>query len=460
MINRRKNVCSLRIKKGLALILAMIFLAVFGAFAAAMASMSSSNVEMSVNQTKANAALMNAQSGAEIVRYILDNDDVTLACALASDDLISELTVALQTFITLNSVTAVSVTGDGTTITIPSVTLNIGQGQTFSANISRDGDDSLRVDVTGYAGSVARKIRTKYEIRKTGNPNFDYGVATKGPLHMKGNTSVTGAAILDSKVYIDSRNEEHALEIGGGAYIQGDVQIFNPNADLTGIPSGSVGGTIQKGVPRVEFPIPDPEYFEKYATGTVYNVGATIPSTLTNAVIGPGVNPSFSGGTINGILYIKQPNVVRFSGNTIITGLIVCEGDVDDDSGVNSLTFRGTVDSFGVANLPQEEQYAELRKETGTFIMAPGFKISMGGTFGAINGTMVANGFDFGGCAMDVKKGAKILGSVINYSDEPMELGGTSDLYFNRSTRGAIPAGFDSVLELSYDATTYEEPAI
>jgi hypothetical protein len=105
-----------------------------------------------------------------------------------------------------------------------------------------------------------------------------------------------------------------------------------------------------------------------------------------------------------------------------------------------------------VTELP--ESFGDLRNDTGTFIMAPGFHVSMGGNFGTLNGCIAANGVEFFGNA-----GGIIGGSVLNYSDQPMELSGNSDLYFNRTGETEIPSGFEPVLNIviKYDPSAYDE---
>ena len=110
----------------------------------------------------------------------------------------------------------------------------------------------------------------------------------------------------------------------------------------------------------------------------------------------------------------------------------------------------GTVDSASVSELPEE--YGDLREETGTFLMAPGFSTSFGGDFETINGAIAANGITFYGNA-----GGTIEGSVINYSDTPMELSGNNDLFFNRFADTEIPVGFEPDIVLRYNPATYSE---
>jgi hypothetical protein len=165
------------------------------------------------------------------------------------------------------------------------------------------------------------------------------------------------------------------------------------------------------------------------------------------------MNPKFSGqATLNGVVLIESPNVVEFTGGVDITGVIVTNGSPTDDSGTNQLIFRGHVANRSVDLLPEEPQFAGLQSQTGTFIIAPGFSVSFGGTMDTLGGAIAANGVEFFGNA-----GGTINGSVINYSDEKMTLSGNSDLYFNRSGTTEVPAGFVPEIVLEYDPSSYSE---
>ncbi|MCK5173706.1 MAG: hypothetical protein KAR47_09965, partial [Planctomycetes bacterium] len=209
------------------------------------------------------------------------------------------------------------------------------------------------------------------------------------------------------------------------------------------------------GVPPTEFPLPNSGHFEQYVGDEVIDIDTDVSSdaTYSNIRIAAGTNPVFSGNVIlEGIVFIESPNVVTFTGSTNVTGIIVGDGDVTDNSGENLLTFLGNVSSASVADLPDEDNFEAMQDETGTFVMAPGFNVSFGGNFGTLNGAIAANGIQFFGNA-----GGTIAGSVLNYSDTPMTLGGNSDLYFNRSGITEVPAGFEPEIILHYDSTSYNE---
>ena len=60
-----------RYRKGMALIIAMIFVVIFSALGISMATMSGVNVQIANNHHNLNAALAAAESGQEVVRYLL-----------------------------------------------------------------------------------------------------------------------------------------------------------------------------------------------------------------------------------------------------------------------------------------------------------------------------------------------------------------------------------------------------
>lgn len=294
------------------------------------------------------------------------------------------------------------------------------------------------------------------------NPLFDYGVATKGPLNLQGNIEMSGANVdLDAGVYIESENDPDALSIIGNSSIAGDVYITNPDAVVT-LQGGqaSIGGEtgqaaidnhVDFNAPKIDFPVPNPGYFWPYVQNT-YDSNNVL-TEYENVRIPAGIDPVFSGGlTLKGVVFIEAPNIVTFTGNTEITGIIVGNGDLSDNSGENRIIFLGTVSSYPVTDLPEEPQFDQLRDETGTFLMAPGFSASFGGNFETLNGAIATNGVEFFGDA-----GGTVDGSVINYSDTPMTLTGNNDLFFNRSGTTEVPAGFEFDIELKYDPASYSE---
>ncbi len=321
--------------------------------------------------------------------------------------------------------------------------------------------NALQVDVTGAYRTITRTIRVNYNFGPRMNPLFEYGIATKGPLHLAGNIELGGVNVaVESSLYIESENSSEALSIIGNSQIAGDVYITNPDATVTlqGGQAGIGGETGQDAIDNhvsvgdapIGFPVPNPGYFQQYVGPNDIDTNDVV---FENIRIPAGTNPTFSAGvTMIGIVFVETPNVLTFTGHVDITGIIVGNGDVNDNSGTNQIKFEGSVTSSSVSELPDEPQFDQLRNETGTFLLAPGFSVSFGGNFETINGVIAANGVEFYGDA-----GGTIDGSVLNYSDTTMNLTGNSNLSFNHSGTVEIPAGFEFDIELKYDPASYSE---
>ncbi len=454
----------IRSRKGAALILSMMFVLIFSALAASIATFSTTNIQVSDNQRQANRALVSAQSGLEVMRYYLSGIRVSGTVAPANRlqsiaaQLQSKLSSAAGTYIVASYDTSAK------TVTVPSVLLSSESGQVFNAVIAYGGSyDTVVMNITGSSQQVSRKIRTSFNFATVGNPIFDWGIATKGPLNMQGNVEVEGFnENIEASVYIESLNSILALQMTGKSSIAGNVTIANGAAIVDISNSSSVFGAqgaaamnhIKIGDVPCEFPTPNPAEFVQYIQHT-FNpaVDSTSNVTLTNVEIPANANPSFSGhAVIRGIMYIRAPNVVRFTGNAEIHGLILAEGDLDSPSPANLLDFGGTVDSYDASTLPPDE-FGALTEKTGTFILAPGFRCCFRGDFEAINGVIAASGVEFHGNA-----GGTINGSVINYSDDCMSLAGNTDLVFNRSGMQKCPAGFEPTKVLQFLPASYCEP--
>jgi Tfp pilus assembly protein PilX len=435
----------------------MIFILVFCALAVSMASLSGVNLQIADNQRKANLARSSAESGLNVLRYWMES--ITIPGSPTKSERFNLLATELQNVLTSNR----PINTDVNIISIANpVVLNSSEGQYFTAKIqTTDNINMLQMDITGYAGQIQRTIRVNYDFKTTNSSVFNYGIATKGPLKLQGSAEIDGIIDLDAGVYIESETNP-ALEITGNSHIAGDVDFTNPDANVILGNKASIGGEtgqaaidnhVEFGAPPVDFPVPIPTYFEHYVTNT-YDPN-NVEDEYSNVRIPAGTNPIFNSNlTLRGVIFIEVPNTVTFAGNVAITGIIVGNGSLSDNSGTNLITFLGTVNSYPVTELDPvvDPQFAELREETGTFLLAPGFSAYFGGDFETLNGAIAANGITFGGNA-----GGTINGSVINYSPQLLDLFGNTDLIFNRSGN-SIPDGcFGPETELQYLPESYCE---
>lgn len=446
--------------RGSSLVLSLIFVAMFAALAVTMAAMSGANVQIAENQRRFETARSCALSGLEVIRYWMNQ--VSISGTTAPDQRFARLATELQTTLTNAGAANLNPIYNGSTISMSSVSLDSAAGQTFSVVLTKVDNDNVQLDVTGHYASLNRTIRSNFNFGERAHTVFDFGVASKGPLSLTGNVDLDGYNIdVESNAYIDC-DDLLALSIIGNSMIAGDVKIRNSLASVHMQGHSGVGDEygaaamnhIEFGVPPSEFPDMNPALFIPYATN-VLSPTANLSSNTTfeNLHIPAGRNPNFTGNlTLRGVVFIEAPNVVSFSGNVNITGIIVTNGSSTDNSGVNKITFTGNITCHPITQLPQQPQFQGLQSQTGTFLMAPGFATSFGGNFGTMSGAIAANGIRFYGNA-----GGVINGSIINYSTAALELTGNSDLRFNRSGLTDVPVGFKPELIMCYDRSSYAE---
>ena len=437
--------------------LAIILLGVLVTLGVSHALLTNATLMQAKNLADVQAAQSQAEGGLEFFNYVLGT--CSIEGGASGQDLLDALAVALGEHMdgTAN-LAGQTVVYDGATITVPDIVLS--DGRSFQARLQLDASDQVVLQVTGSNGEIDRTVGLAYALTSggggggVGSPGsgtwfFDYGIASRSKIQITGNAKILGAndaseAAMLSATYTD----DEAMKMTGNADIAGDVYLSNPNAYATLTGNVSVGGAskwsgdlddhIHIGIGDVEFPEVDPTVFELFATNIVDSSTSTDgDKTFTNIRIAANTNPTFSGNiTINGVIFIEQPNQVHFSGNLTMKGVIVTEDAGDDVYDENTIKFTGNSNFEGVEALPDTAEFHELRQMPGAFVLAPGFGLQFTGNFGAISGTMAADEFKFTGNA-----GGVISGMVINYSDSAFTLTGNSMLIIDRSADVARSGG-------------------
>ncbi len=444
--------------QGAVLLISMIFVVIFSALAVSIAVLSGTNVQLASNQHKVDHALAGAESGLEVTRFWLNR--VEMPSSTQPSNYLSTIMDIWQNDLATNSISNITVNPDGS---IQPVTLDSATGRTFNGQSLIDPSDpnTLQVYTTGDSGQITRTVKVCYDIEPYEYPIFDFGLAIKGPLNFNGNPTLNGVnANSEADIYIESQNNNLALLVTGNTNFDGDITIANANADVTLMRDILIGGDqgqaaidnhISMGADPIEFPVPDTERFLQYATGDTIRRSTDTSSsmTLTNATIKAGTNPVFEDNVIiEGVLFIESPNIVTFNGNVDVQGLIVGDGDADNP-GTNKISFLG---NFETNPYPPGPEFDEIRSETGSSILAPGFGVSFEGNFSALSGVMAVSGAYFTG-----NVNAVVKGTIINYSENPTTIEGNATLNFDRSDDIKIPAGFDLIRVLTYDSSSYEE---
>jgi type II secretory pathway pseudopilin PulG len=453
-------------KKGVAIILSLIFVMMFSVLAVSLSAMASNNMQLAKNTKNASRALESAHSAIDIVRYHVAN--LTIAGGLDSTQKMTAIYSSLNTYLLANGIDNTNTSFDSLTQTInfANVIVDTAPAQTFDAKLTYlPTDDQLQLDITGKCLDITKNVRVIFDLTSVGSALFDFGVASKGPLVLTGQAEIADVNIaVAAGAYIEGNNlVGDAFAITNKATIAGDVSIANPSATFTAGTKASVAGAtgsdiddhIFIGVPYVDFPTPDPAHFLPYADGTVIDANTNLDNyaVLNNCIIAADTNPTFASHmTINGVLFIESPNKVSFAGQAVVNGIIVGDGSLDDPFASSSINFAGQVICNSIDTLTGP-QFEPIQGETGTFIVAPGFSLDFSGQALNMAGAIAASGISFSGQA-----GGNVDGSLINYSDEPMTLTGQSSLLFNRSNRSSDPAGFRSDQIILFDPTSYSEP--
>ncbi|MHC4229308.1 MAG: pilus assembly PilX N-terminal domain-containing protein [Planctomycetota bacterium] len=468
MAQARKSAHPKRV--GTVLILSMIFVVIFSALAISMLALSSTNAQLASNQHKVDYALASAGSGLEVERYWLNR--VMMPSTTPEASYLSTIVSLVKDDLTAEGITNITVSDSGA---FAPVVLNSTNGQNFEGQLDIDANspNTLHLQASGGAGQVSRTIGVSFDIDDYKWPIFNYGMATKGPINYTGNpTTLVASENWEADIYVESSGSAIAIDIEGNTNFQGDITIGNPaaNADFGGdvqIAGESGQDAIDNHVTigedeYVEFPVPDTNQFEVFATGMVIdsstdpnffgdpNNPGTGNATLINAKIVAGTNPTFyCNALIQGILYIESPNVVIFSSNVLLQGIIVGDGDVTADPITDKIDFLG---NFASGPYPPGSEFDAIREKEGTSIVAPGFAGTFQGNFSTVEGVVAFSGMKFSGNVAAIVKG-----TLINYSDDPLTVEGNPSMMFDRAGLTKIPAGFDTYKVLTYNPSSYQE---
>lgn len=327
-----------------------------------------------------------------------------------------------------------SVWYDGSTIVMPAV--RFADGKSFTAKITVARANTLQLSVVGQVlspaavgGAVRRSM--SIEFAPEFGVAFGYGVYAKGPISIGQNVDFKG--VNDpSEASVCSAENSLAVSVESG-YISGDVVTCDPEATVY-IGATVIGGDIY----TIAAP-PEPEIngslFEPFATNTVDAGTDTSSGTFTNIRIKAGTNPVFgSNVTLQGVIYVEAPNVVQFTGEANITGVIVSEDPGEDaQAGENHISFQNNLTLHGVDELPDVSEFAELRVMGGSAFLLPGFTLEFKNNFTSISGTIAAK-------EISTKNNldGTVCGSILVLGDGGLSLKNNSTITIDR---GKYPGG-------------------
>jgi cytoskeletal protein CcmA (bactofilin family) len=435
-------------RRGFASVIAMLYVVLFSVLALGFFAAMTMSAQVARNQRNVEDAMLPLDSGMQFMRYQFSL--LNISASTPTSSLLS--TVETQLAQNLNGQSNMNgdvVALNNGTINIPGntshyISLDPNLPKAFRADITQSGTFLvMKVTAFGADSTVTRAAQIQYTTAPRASAIFDYGVAAKGPIAMSGNVKIQGATNPAMGSVLSATVSSNPLSITGNGSISGDFSYTNSGGTPT-YGTGTIAGYtstnlnflqhVHSGVTAPPFPSIDTSAYAQYATSTFS--GGTSNVTLTNAIIPPNTNPSFSGNSvIQGVLYVQSPNKVSFSGNLTITGCIVVANNPTGSA--NTLNFSGNVHAASISTLPANSTFpAGERALTGAFLLAPDFAVTFSGNFGTIGGSMIADSFNFSGNA-----GGTVNGSVVALKDTSLVLSGNSDIIIASTGTTNYPTG-------------------
>jgi len=445
-------------RRGLALIAALLLLVVFTSLGVAMASFTDLSLRKSDNCRAVAGSRLAAESGLEFMLQQL--------AAIRLPGTTSEETFAINCQVALaqrlngtDNLAGQSVTSAADVVYVPEIRLDQGS---FTTELTWIAANRCLMTVRGRYMGVSRSISMEMELVPRQPRVFDYGLASKGKISISGNARIIGVNYPEEASIISAtRDNIEAIHVDGNAEISGDISVCDDHNTIVITGTPSIGGSsdpavwaehMHFGLDEPDFPELDTSELEALATNVVDVSTDTSQGVFNNIRILAGTNPIFSSDVvINGVVFVEAPNVVTFTAKTTLNGLVVTE-DNGFDPETCQLFFGGHVDAHGVEALPDTPEFADVKRQTGTFILAPGFAVTFAGSFSAINGTIAADQLTFTGTAEGV-----IRGSVIGLEDRIIKVGGNVDIYVDRQNADQSPAGFVNSFAFQPLPNTYSE---
>ena len=439
-------------RRGLASVLAMLFLVLFSTLAVGFYAATTLSAQVAKNERSLTTAQSAAESGMEFMRYQLGI--ITVPPGTPSNQLLTTVYGLLSTNLngTYNMGTdVVTMSNDANgnpTIYVPGntshfISIDSTSGSRFQGTIAQSGD-KLVVTVVGMGsdGSISRGVQLSYQKAARASAIFNYGVASKGKITTGGASYILGNPDPAMGSVLSTDMADSIPVVIGGKQVSGDISITNPSGSVS-YSGASIGGTsdptqipnhIHIGVQPPTFPTIDSSVYTNAVTMSAFTPGAR---TLSNVYIPPNTNPSFAANTIiQGVLWVQSPNKVSFGGNLTVTGVIVVDNNTTFNAATNQINFTGSVRASGVQNLPNNSTYANLRSLTGAFILAPGYALNFSGDFGSVAGSVIASQISMTGNATGT-----VQGSVIGVDNQPLTLNGSADITIASTGTSNYPAG-------------------
>lgn len=457
-----------RSRRGIAMVVALVMTTILMSLATAMVTMSILELRKNSNVQRITSAQLAAESGLTYMQRVLR--DVRLPADTTDDTLVTAVYSALAAKLPSPPVLTIGLSVETpSTITMPAVNLSSGS---FTCKLTPiPGQDPLacRLTTQGTCNGVSRWVASRLACVPKRSVIFDHGVASRGKIVIKGSAHIEGVLAPADASILSTCDEPVAIEAGGHATVDGDLYITGEDVSGIVLTGGglSIGGSsdideivddhVHVGTTDPQFPATDTSPFAALATNVVDgNTDFAGTTTFTNILIKAGTNPTFSGDKVlEGVIYVEAPNVVKFTGSVVIKGVVATQDGGTHPLDDCSLTFVGNVSVPGVSALADTAEYTEVKKLTGTAILAPGFSAEFKGSSNGFNGSIAADQVSFIGSS---GISGEVIGTIIGLKNKEMVLSGNASIRIRSSSESTPPVGFTHPWGVSLVPGSYTEP--
>jgi hypothetical protein len=474
-------------RRGMASVIAMLFLVVFSALAVGFYAQMNSAMQVSGNEVRAAESLAAAESGLQFMRYHLSALDIPggtppnkvleevfgqLRDRLTGNPNFDDPKLGPQDLDFVDLLPPIPPKSTPYAILLPAAPgwIKVNKnGAGFRALITEN-NRQLTIKVIGQAGgtTVARAIEVTFGVVEHTSQILTYGVATRGAVSIDTGAKLLGVNSDDGNIF-STTTSNPALTMANNTSISGEVKFTSSSPTLSINSGASIFGTTAPGLwaPHVkksqaspEWPVIDTSDYLPFVTkpdGSLnYFTSLPADNTIRNMVLKPGTY-SFTGSVnILGVLYIQTPCNVKFNGGANVTGVIAVQnnptGSPTSTPVANVLSFGGSCTFQGVEALPATSEFpAELRAMTGSQILAPKFLFDCSGNFSSMGGSIVASQITFSGSSSGT-----IKGTLMNLDSNPVLLSGKT-IVIDHTALNATPAGIEFGNHYSPKKQTYLE---
>ena len=466
-----------RPRRGVACIIAMLFLVLFSVLAVGFYASTTTAAQMARNDVVGSEAQLSAESGVRFAR----RQFIRAALTPAADpnatftQLFTKLCAQLNgtanmaghnpsRYTDAAGVDTIAIPGISGSASSPSYNwMSLGTGGQARVLVSRSASDLL-VTTWGRSGGTdpfTRVIRVYYRGSRGSWTPPGPGLLSRSPVVMSNGAEIAGGDITVATTQANTA----PLNISGGAKIDGNFG-YTANSRAPVINNGArVTGQILTNIAPPTFPEVDGSIFESFVPSSsepqgpkVITAASNIPSgaVLTNIRIKANANKTFGNAAqLNGVIYIESPNRISFGGGSRINGIIVTDNNRSTTLSQNQITIDNGVRVEGVetlnpAGFVSSERIDDLRQLKGALVLAPNYKFVLAGGAQTFTGALVASQFD-------ISNGYRgtINGAMVNLDDSNFTMVGGGKVTFTAST-GPI-AGLFAQSELQLDPASYEE---